>query len=193
MKKTITLILLVMATLTAQAQYWVGGSMSIDRTKENNSREDIDRKTSFRFCLSPELGYHLTDKVALGFSATYEHEYFHLVLSNANVPNTDQTKTGNYYRLTPFVRYYFNTGRFRLFADGELPFSIDHTSGYDYSAFDIGLALRPGVQFEICPRMGLLSYLGSLSFAHHWHDNFSSNNLYCSLRDEIYLGIYFNL
>lgn len=192
MKKHITLALWFMATLTAQAQYWVGGSVFIDRAKEEDTREYIDRTTTFNFELRPEFGYHLTDKVALGLSASYWHEYTHIVSTNYQ-PIVDQSQTYNAYSLTPFVRYYFNEGRFRLFTNGELPFNTSHNRGDEYTTLSLGLSLRPGAQYELCSRMGLLCYLGSLSYAHHWRDHYSSNTFNFSLSDELHLGIYFNL
>lgn len=193
MKRIITLVLLALVTLAAQAQFWVGGSMYIDRTKEISSSLDIDRKTSFILRLIPEVGYHLTDKVGLGISAGYEFNSQHIVLKNTNQPFYDRKNYSNSYYLTPFVRYYFNSNRFRLFADGELPFNTNHNQGNDETSFSMGLALRPGVQFEICSRMGLQCYLGALTYNHQWYGNNNADSFTFNLKDQIYLGVYFNL
>lgn len=185
MKKIITLALLALSALSAHAQFWVGGSMTVNRSKEDNSTaESIDRTTTFAFKLMPEVGYHLTDKVALAISAGYMHTYMHDV--NDDVPYDGTQSSDNYY-LTPYVRYYFNNGRLRLFTNGEIPFSSD-----DHGT-NIGLALRPGVEFEVCPRMGLLCYVGALSYNHSSHGNYSRNTFDFRLSDQIYLGVYFNL
>lgn len=193
MKRIITLVLIALVTLTAQAQFWVGGSMYIDRTKENSSFLNIDRKTTFILRLMPEVGYHLTDKVGLGVSAGYEFNSQHVVLDNPNQPFYDQKNYSNSYYLTPFVRYYFNNNRLRLFADGELPFSTTHNQGNAETSFSMGLALRPGVEFEICSRMGLHCYLGALTYNHQWYGNLNADSFSFSLKDQINLGIYFNL
>ncbi len=177
--------MLALSALSAQAQFWVGGSMNIIHSKEDNpTAETTGQTTTFAFKLMPEVGYHLTDKVALALSAGYKHTYLHDV--NNNIPYDESRSTDSYY-LTPYVRYYFNNGRLRLFTNGEIPFSSD-----DYGT-NIGLALRPGVEFEVCPRMGLLCYVGALSYNHSSHDNYSRNTFDFSLSDQIYLGVYFNL
>ena len=185
MKKIITLTMLALSALSAQAQFWVGGSMNIIHSKEDNpTAETTGQTTTFAFKLMPEVGYHLTDKVALALSAGYKHTYLHDV--NNNIPYDESRSTDSYY-LTPYVRYYFNNGRLRLFTNGEIPFSSD-----DHGT-NIGLALRPGVEFEVCPRMGLLCYVGALSYNHSSHGNYSRNTFDFRLSDQIYLGVYFNL
>ena len=60
MKKILLMAAFAVASLTANAQAWIGGSLGFDYEKY----KDVDAKTTFS--IAPTVGYNLDEKLALG-------------------------------------------------------------------------------------------------------------------------------
>ena len=135
-------IVLVMAfaflgIFTAQAQWWIGGSVSANLNKETKS-----------FSLGPDVGYCFSD---LPFSIGCTLEY------------GGTAQTGEPYShslsVTPYFRYnvYDINERYTLFVD--LYSDID---AIEFSSFDIGLS--PGIAFDITEHWSAEFSLGFLEY-----------------------------
>ena len=64
MKKFVILLFVAMAALSAKAQVYVGGTVSLWHN------DDVDATT---FTLNPEVGYNLNEKWAVGGILTFSH------------------------------------------------------------------------------------------------------------------------
>ncbi len=118
MKKFVILLFVAMAALSAKAQVYVGGTVSLWHN------DDVDATT---FTLNPEVGYNLNEKWAVGGILTFSHS------------KLDEGKY-NAFGLAPYARYsYYENKVVRLFIDGGLGFSTQKVKGADaVNGFEIG-------------------------------------------------------
>ena len=137
------LLFVVLTTLTINAQdIYVGGSVGL---WHNN---DADATS---FAITPEVGYNLNNKWALGATLAYAH--------------TDlNSTTVNIFGLAPYARYsYYENKIVRLFIDGGFGFSTAKEKHHDaVNGFEIGL--KPGIaislnrSFSVIAKCGFLGY-----------------------------------
>ena len=107
MRKLFLLVVIVMAAITASAQegIYLGGGISLWR---NN---DVD-KTSFS--ITPDVGYNLSEKWAVGVELAYTHKGY----------DEDYKVSTNAFALAPYARYSFYENKIvRLFLDMGFGFS----------------------------------------------------------------------
>ena len=88
MKKFLLAAALVVASLSANAQVYLGGGVSL----HSEDPGEGDTKTTIN--LVPELGYKLDDKLSIGVKLGYEH-------------SKQGDKSSNDYTFEPYVRYTF--------------------------------------------------------------------------------------
>ena len=90
MRKLFLLVVIVMAAITASAQegIYLGGGISLWR---NN---DVD-KTSFS--ITPDVGYNLSEKWAVGVELAYAHKGY----------DGEDAISTNAFALAPYARYSF--------------------------------------------------------------------------------------
>ena len=101
MRKLFLLVVIVMAAITASAQegIYLGGGISLWR---NN---DVD-KTSFS--ITPDVGYNLSEKWAVGVELAYAHKGY----------DGEDAISTNAFALAPYARYSFYENKIvRLFLD----------------------------------------------------------------------------
>lgn len=143
MKKIVLLLVVICATVTANAQFYAGGSLGFWR----NSTDNVNSAK-----LVPEVGYTLNDNWAIGV----ELGYAHLKSGDAKM---------NSYTIAPYARYsYFNKGIVSLFVDGG--FSVNSSKikdGDDETGFSIGC--KPGVAIKLSDKFSLVSKFGFLGYA----------------------------
>lgn len=83
MKKLLLTLVLVISSLTAGAQVYLGGEVGLWRDWNNNETT---------FALQPEIGYQFSDKWAAGLQIGYAHHY------------NDDAKI-NAFNFSPYARY----------------------------------------------------------------------------------------
>lgn len=101
MRKLFLLVVIVMAAISASAQegIYLGGGISLWR---NN---DLD-KTSFS--ITPDVGYNLSEKWAVGVELAYAHNGY----------DGEDAISTNAFALAPYARYSFYENKIvRLFLD----------------------------------------------------------------------------
>jgi hypothetical protein len=158
MKKIFVMAVMAAATLTANAQWWAGGSFALNF--DNNGRNGDQNTTSFE--IAPEVGYNLSDNwavaIALGFGTTNNaavsegvDSYYGGKLDEAN----------NYFKVAPYARYTFaKTGPVAFFVDGGVGFKFfNHDRG---TQFNVGV--RPGIAFNASKKVSLVAALGYLGY-----------------------------
>lgn len=94
MKKIVILLFVAMVALSAKAQVYVGGTVSLWHN------DDVDATT---FTLNPEVGYNLNEKWAVGGILTFSHS------------KLDEGKY-NAFGLAPYARYSYLIMKTRLSA-----------------------------------------------------------------------------
>ena len=143
MRKLFLLVVIVMAAITASAQegIYLGGGISLWR---NN---DVD-KTSFS--ITPDVGYNLSEKWAVGVELAYAHK--------------GEEISTNAFALAPYARYSFYENKIvRLFLDMGFGFSTQKAKHQDaVNGFEIGvkpgMAIKLNHQFSLITKVGFAGY-----------------------------------
>lgn len=142
MKKIFTLMTLALVTMAMSAQVYVGGGVNMWRDTDNN-------KTTAG--ISPEMGYKMSDKWALGMGLDCSYTY---------------EKGTDIYRVAamPYVRYTaVKMGPVSLFADGTGGVAVNKIDGGDdFTSWQVGI--KPGVMVELTPRISFLAHTGFLGY-----------------------------
>ena len=167
MKKFVVLLFVVcMAALSAKAQIYVGGAMTLW------SNDDADQTI---FQLIPEVGYNLNEKWAIGGMLVLHHD-------KSEAGEIESKETG--FAFAPYARYtYYENKIVRLFIDGGLGFSSLKVEDADSeTGFEIGV--KPGINIKLNDNFSLLAKFGFLGFRDDYIGgqngfgfNFSGENL----------------
>ncbi len=152
MKKllAIALVALVSLGVSAQNKFYVGGEAGFVHDGEDNTNE---------LSLLPEIGYNLTDNLAVGTVIGWQYKHF----------NGEGIST-NLFRFNPYLRYtYFKTSNnlVNLFIDGAVGVGLGWTSTDDDDSdtavvWEIGL--KPGVAINLTDRFSLVAHIGMLGY-----------------------------
>lgn len=168
MKKMILAALVAVASLSANAQVWVGGEVGFSAGKTTNNGTKLGAGADFN--LIPEIGYTLNDKfdiaVAIGiahnngngkaYAGSKGYDAYGMVLDDVN---------RNAFTLNPYVRYKFaNAGDFTFFVDGGFSYTMIHYSGNDDNANQWGLGFKPGIAYNISDKVSLVAHIGRLDY-----------------------------
>ena len=160
--------LVAVASLSANAQVWVGGEVGFSAGKTTNNGTKFGSGADFN--LIPEIGYTLNDKfdiaVAIGiahnngngkaYAGTEGYDAYRMVLDDVN---------RNAFTLNPYVRYKFaNAGDFTFFVDGGFSYTMIHYSGNDDNANQWGLGFKPGIAYNISDKVSLVAHIGRLDY-----------------------------
>lgn len=138
MKKFIITAMLAIASVTASAQMFVGGSVGFWHDGSVNSNE---------FTILPEVGFNFSDHWTFGtqIGYTYRHE--------------NQTST-NLFRLSPYARYTFyrtDNNLLSLFVDGGVGIGVGE-------GFIWNVGLKPGVALNITKKFSVVAHLGLVGY-----------------------------
>ena len=160
--------LVAVASLSANAQVWVGGEVGFSAGKTTNNGTKFGSGADFN--LIPEIGYTLNDKfdiaVAIGiahnngngkaYAGSEGYDAYGMVLDDVN---------RNAFTLNPYVRYKFaNAGDFTFFVDGGFSYTMIHYSGNDDNANQWGLGFKPGIAYNISDKVSLVAHIGRLDY-----------------------------
>jgi hypothetical protein len=172
MKKILTTMFVAVIALTASAQVYVGAGMKAWRDADAN-------KTTLG--LSPEVGYHLSDKVALGIALDYQYVY------NAG------SKT-NSFAVAPYMRYTFaKLGNINLFADATAGVASSKTKGRDSeTCWQAGI--RPGLSVGLTDKLSFIAHAGFLGYRDADENGYFGDNGFGAdiSSSDLMFGLYYN-
>lgn len=165
MKKFFAIAALAVASLTANAQAWLGGNIGYTSTtnKIETNYYSTDA-TSSNFSFAPEVGYDLDETWSVALRLSYAHTDSYSVKLN----NTTFSGKANSFAINPYVRYkFFNEGNFTVFVDGGITYGTTHINGYsdvieNPNFFNIGF--NPGIAYAISDDVTLVAHFGDLSY-----------------------------
>lgn len=147
MKKILLTALVAVASLTASAQVWVGGSLGYTHSEADVLGTTVKQNT---FEIAPEVGYSLSDKVDLALA---------LGFTSDKVKGQDAE---THFRVNPYVRWtFYQTGAVGFFVDGG--FWVK-TSSVDGEKAEFGIGLRPGVKFAASDKVTFVASVGGLGY-----------------------------
>ena len=150
MKKVILAALVAVASLSANAQVWLGGDLGLGFTKATSN---ADTKTTFT--IAPEIGYMFNEK--WGVYADLDFTSVSKSLPDANGKLTAATSFG----FDVAARWNFaKTGIATFFLDGG--FGLDFYNKSRGSIFDI--KIQPGVSIAASEKVSFVAKLGGIGF-----------------------------
>ena len=150
MKKIFAVALVAMMTLTANAQWYVGGGIGVQHTKN-----DSDKKTSFK--ILPEVGYNINDSWAVGTTIGYAY-------SKHSFDEGGSYKT-NSFTFSPYLRYTFvKWEKVNVFCDLGLNYEYEKADEMKTNSFGIGL--YPGLAINLNQKLSFVTKIGALSYLH---------------------------
>jgi len=172
MKKLCIILSAVLLTAGyAQAQIYVGGSLSFDVGAGKSVYEGSSNKGPkfFYFGISPMGGYYLSEKLSVGAQLTLgagNHD------SRSGSEGSTYLKKVTIWGITPFARYtLIEANRVSLLAECRLGLDGASTkSGYGgsmdkgASVIDFGLAVLPVLSFRLTEKMNLEARTGFFRF-----------------------------
>lgn len=167
MKKALITLLAVIAMFAVQAQtnkgrMFAGGNLHYNRS--SSTHNDVKEPNFVSFSVSPQFGYFLTDKVALGTSFEYN-----LQKSDYDSAKSEFIRVANSYKPKIFGRYYGSiAGNFGYFIHGEAVYGFSKSEAYDtltYKNSSISFGLKPGLYYFITPKFCIESSLGGFSYS----------------------------
>ena len=153
MKKLTLLLFVACVTLSANAQFYVGGSASLWVGSDDTN-----------VSLTPEVGYVLNDHWAIGTEIGFGHssrtayDYF-----------GEYDVKMNSFILSPYARFtYLKLGKVGLFVDGGLDYAMQKQKDVD-AVHGVRLGLKPGVALSLTERLSLVAKFGFLGFDHDYN------------------------
>lgn len=139
MKKVFLTLALMVTTMVASAQFYVGGGIGYSKTKAGDIESTV-------FSITPEIGYVLNEDWAIGATLGFENQ-------------EDVSKT---FAIEPYVRYtLFKAGGFSLFADGCVGFGTVKPEGGDNSTI-WSVGVQPGISYKINKDFSVCAHIGWL-------------------------------
>ncbi len=174
MKKVlISAVALVAFAMTANAQLFFGGQLGLSTSggtsewTNGNTTIKTDNLKTTSFTFAPQVGFFLSESFAVG-------GYLNLGITNQdNVGGTYNESKETTLGITPFARYYFiNSGKWKVAAEGQLGFSLGHTTAKDGSGnivsepktTTIAFNVRPLVAYSLTDNIDLQAGLNVFSF-----------------------------
>lgn len=135
-------LFVVMTALSVKAQVYVGGTVGVWHN---------DDAESTSFTISPEIGYNLNEKWAIGGNIGFAYN------------KIDDAKF-TAFAIAPYARYsYYENKIVRLFIDGGVGVSTYKEADYDsVTGFEIGL--KPGIAVKLNNKFSLIAKCGFLGY-----------------------------
>lgn len=171
MKKILMMAALVVASVSASAQVWVGGALSYD----------FDKTAGFKtntITIAPEVGYNLSDKWAIAIDVDYSVGF-------------GDGATTHTFDITPYARYtFFKSGIASFFVDGGFNIGADKV-GAASAQTTWGIGFQPGISLALSPKFNFVTKLGYLGYQHREATNSDQFGLGVNNRI-LSVGLYYN-
>lgn len=166
MKKFLLTLMVAVFTLTANAQFYVGGETGLWRNADKNNTD---------FTLRPEFGYNLNEKWDLGIGIGYTHNY------NGKSDHEGYAKM-NSFEVNPYARWTFaHVGPVNFFL--EMGFGVEtykvkvgdddkEVKGDAQTAWNIGV--KPGLSVDVAKHLQFITHVGFLGYRDsddHFYDD----------------------
>jgi opacity protein-like surface antigen len=163
MKKILMTLAAVAVATTMNAQVYLGGTLGFTQDHASNSKVSTNM-----FTVSPEIGYNLNEKFAVGAALGYTYE------------GTTGAAHKNTWKINPYLRYTFvKAGNFSAFADGGLEYETAHTKGLKKNTNTFGFRVNPGIAYNVSEKVTLVAHLkNGLYFNHSWNGEFAGDDNY---------------
>ena len=156
---------MMVATLAANAQVYVGGGINFSSSKPAYVKVDgvSEPDATTKFGILPEVGYKLDDKLSVGIALGYEHS------------KQGDVKT-NGFSIAPYARYTFvKWNNIGLFGEAQFAYSnkketesVDMGDGktmdVDKKSNGWSLGVRPGISIDLNEKLTFITKFGWLGY-----------------------------
>jgi hypothetical protein len=150
MKKFLILAVVAVFAVSANAQYYIGGSIGF--AGSTDKPEAGDKTTTTGFTIAPEFGYSLTEKVDLGITLGY---------SNSKEKTGDVELKVNGWEVAPYVRYSLvQFGNFNVL--GKAAVSVGGGKEGEQKNTNFGIRIAPIVTYALSDKFDLFTNLNFL-------------------------------
>jgi len=92
-KIILSIVITLSSIISANAQFYVGGSLDLNVSSQSIKQLDNKADPSYSFSLSPEIGYSISEKAAIGLS-------FSLGTSSSKISNLGMDPNGTWIEFT---------------------------------------------------------------------------------------------
>ncbi|MBR3286548.1 MAG: porin family protein [Bacteroidales bacterium] len=179
MKKILLMVAVIAMAATANAQWYVGGSIGFGSVKVGDGSAESTYK------IVPEVGYNLNDNWAIGLSMGYQKGACEFGTGNF-LQNVDT----EVFSFNPYVRYTFLTfGMIDVFADGGFGIASVKDIGTEFQ-----FGIRPGIALNASDKVSLVAGIGFFGFDTFSPDEGDSSNAFGLNLDNAAttFGLYYN-
>lgn len=157
---------LLFLSLASQAQFFVGGGVSLSSQggtyKSGTTSRDLD--SDFKFDFSPMAGYFLSEKLCAGAMITFGNEKAVHVLA-------DVTDYSSSFGIAPFARYYpVKVNKFSVYMQGTAGIHFSSSKQKDAGVTTdgpkntlIGFSVSPGLEYDLTEKISLETGINFLS------------------------------
>ena len=179
MKKIILAAFVAVASLTANAQVWVGGEVGFNTSKTTLNGTELAKENNVT--IAPEIGYSINDNWDIAVALEYAHSD---VKGGAN---------SNGFSFNPYVRYtYLKSGKFSAFVDGGFAYGYVHTSGVQDNTNIWEIAIKPGIAYGLSDKVSLVAHVGDLGWRFAKTGDVKTNAFDLRVTNAITFGAYVN-
>ena len=149
MKKILMTLVIALSAVTANAQWYLGGSVGVASVKNGNA----DAETVYKFV--PDFGYTLNDTWSIGVAVGYQKGACDLINSGFG----QDTKT-ELLQVNPYARYVCaKTRHILVFIDGTVGLGSYKDIGTEFQ-----LGLKPGVAVNFNDKLSFVAHFGFVGF-----------------------------
>ncbi|MBQ9363034.1 MAG: outer membrane beta-barrel protein [Bacteroidaceae bacterium] len=157
MKKIILSAIVAVASLSASAQVYLGGTVGFNSSKIADGADNV---TSFT--IAPEIGYMFNEKWGVGLAIGYQTSNGSFDANGWSAQAKKSEKSNGAFAIAPYARFVFaKTGIASFFLDGGIGMQFMNNSRGNI--FQVGI--RPGVKLSASEKVDFVAQLGTLGYA----------------------------
>lgn len=158
MKKMMMTLAAIAVAATMNAQGYIGGSLGFESASQDGNSETF-------FKIMPEVGYNLSDNLAVGIVLGYGENK--TSVKENGVKTTAKVKA---FTVSPYARYTFaKFDKVNLFVDGSVAYTHTDYTGDKTNAFSVGL--KPGVAVNLNDKLSFVAHAGFLGYKNEKADH----------------------
>lgn len=174
MKKLFLILVVFFATISANAQVYLGGTVGLSGNDDQTS-----------YAVLPEIGYKINNRWSLGTTIGFGKG---TLMTNGVGVSTDDDNTT--FAVSPYVRYTFaKLKMIDFFVDGGLSYiNTEDVGNY------IQIGAQPGFSINISPKVSLIAKIGFVGYTRYKPDGGDATDLYTAKvnGNNISFGFYYN-
>lgn len=161
MKKVILAALVAVASLSANAQVYLGGKLGFNVGKAGDGAE-----TTTKFEIAPEIGYNINEKWAVGLEIGFSTQNGGFNTDEALLPfptsATKASKSDSRFSIAPYARWTFaKTGIASFFIDGGFAtVFLNNSRGNLWN-----ISVRPGVKLSASEKVDFVAQIAALGYS----------------------------